>query len=380
MTPTDPDHDKARAERGWERAAAVIFTRDRKRRIRLVQTCIGTLVTVLVVLCMLLAAVAGYVSWGAVVGWTVAAGGGTTTFFVAVRTGWSERYADPALTLVQMVYAVACCAAAYAIVGPLRGAVFPLVMVVMMFGMFALPPRQVTAVSLYSVLLFGVTMAVMAERFPATFDPQVELAHFLLIATMMPAVAALAAQLSRLRTRLRNQRHDLAQALQRIQFLATRDELTGLVNRRHMSELLEREQRRNARHGAAFCIGLIDLDHFKQINDTHGHAAGDEALKRFAAVASTQIRTTDTLARWGGEEFVLLMPDSALPRACLGPERLRRAFADALIRVGAAQFRVTLSCGVVQHRPEESVADLVGRADAALYAAKQQGRNRVVAR
>ncbi|WKB55677.1 GGDEF domain-containing protein [Eleftheria terrae] len=359
--------------------AAFVFTHDVKRRIRLTQTMAAIVFTLPGVVAMQLAAATGHASWQAAVLWAVVALGGSCAFFLAIRTGWSERFSDPSLTLWQMAYAVACCAGAYAIAGPMRGAVFPLVMVVLMFGMFSLPTSKVAGMSLYSVLLFGLTMVIMARRDPSVFNPAVEAAHLLLVGTMMPAVSVLAAQLNRLRTRLRDQRRDLAQALERIQYLATRDELTGLANRRQITELMEREHARSVRNGAPFCIAMIDLDHFKRINDEHGHAGGDETLRQLASVGSREVRATDTLARWGGEEFLLLMPDTHLPPAHCGVERLRHKFADAAVEVGASSFHVTLSAGVVQHQPGDSIATTIGRADVALYRAKQAGRNRVEA-
>jgi diguanylate cyclase (GGDEF)-like protein len=181
-----------------------------------------------------------------------------------------------------------------------------------------------------------------------------------------------------LRTRLNMQKHELANALERVEFLATRDDLTGLINRRQVTEMMERERQRSIRTGAGFCIALIDLDHFKRINDDHGHAAGDEVLRAFALEATRIVRATDALGRWGGEEFMLLMPDAVLPSAGLGAERLRLALAKLEIQSGDSVLTITFSAGVVQNGPGETIARTVERADLALYSAKSQGRNQVV--
>jgi diguanylate cyclase (GGDEF)-like protein len=355
-----------------------LLSREPVRRIRVVQTGVAILFSVAALVAMLYAAWAGFAAWSAVGLWAGLVLGGCVGFFVAIRSGWSERFADPALTVAQMVYATTCCAVAYAITGAMRGAIFPLVMVVMMFGMFALPTRQVLGVSLYAVLVFGAAMGALAHWRPHEAAPAVEWGHFLMLAAMMPAVSLLAERLHHLRLRLQRRKEELAEALDRIQFLATRDELTGLVNRREIGALLDKEGLRSVRNGTHFCVALIDLDHFKRINDQHGHGAGDAALRAFAQEATRLVRATDSIGRWGGEEFMLVMPDSALPAAREGVERLRRALERLEIRFDDMPLELTLSAGVVQHEDAEPVPRTVERADRALYVAKASGRNAVV--
>ena len=134
------------------------------------------------------------------------------------------------------------------------------------------------------------------------------------------------------------------------------------------------------RTGEAFSIAIFDLDHFKVINDTFGHAGGDAVLKHFCALVEATRRASDLFARYGGEEFVLLMPSTAcVDQAAVGVDRIRATTMDAdwspALRVG--QHRVTVSAGVATCRPDESVEELLARADAAMYVAKSQGRNRV---
>jgi diguanylate cyclase (GGDEF)-like protein len=355
-----------------------LLSRDAKRRIRVAQTGVAILATLPALIVIQYAAWVRVASSTATSMWTLVTLGGCLVFFVAVRSGWSERFTDPSLTIAQMAYAIASCGAAYAILGTLRGAVFPLVMVVLMFGMFSLTPRKALGVSIYASILFGLAMATQSTFRPEQYPPTVEFGHFLMLSTMMPAVSILAGQLSRLRTRLNMQKHELANALERVEFLATRDDLTGLINRRQVTEMMERERQRSIRTGAGFCIALIDLDHFKRINDDHGHAAGDEVLRAFALEATRIVRATDALGRWGGEEFMLLMPDAVLPSAGLGAERLRLALAKLEIQFGDSVLTITFSAGVVQNGPGETIARTVERADLALYSAKSQGRNQVV--
>jgi diguanylate cyclase len=361
------------------RLADLLLTTDAQQRIRLQQALLAMVLMAFSIVLLAYAANEAGTPRAPVIAWALVSALGLAAMFAAIRSGWSRRFADPSLTLPQMLFAITSAALAYAMAGALRGGTFPVLMVVLMFGMFQLRPRHMTLVSAYALAAFGAVMAAMAWRAPAVFAPRVEVGHFLMLAAMLPAMSLLAARLTRLRERNRRQRHDLAHAVVRIQELATRDELTGLINRRHMSELLEQERQRAVRSGRGFCLALVDVDHFKTFNDAHGHAAGDDVLRFFARQAPSALRTTDIVARWGGEEFVVLMPDAHLPAARAGVERLRERVAATPAALGSGTpLRVTVSCGLTEHIAGETVAQALERADRALYDAKAQGRNRTV--
>ena len=160
---------------------------------------------------------------------------------------------------------------------------------------------------------------------------------------------------------------------------ATTDSLTGLPNRRHFLAVCERELRRAQRGGGSFAVAVIDIDHFKEINDTHGHAAGDAAIVAFSTIVGQGIRDIDTLGRLGGDEFGLLLPDADLDRAVAAVERVRGLVAADAPLVDGHPLAVTLSAGVaVVGADGDTVDAMLIRADRALYDAKGQGRNRVV--
>lgn len=161
--------------------------------------------------------------------------------------------------------------------------------------------------------------------------------------------------------------------------LAARDELTGLYNRRYISEMLSRQRQLAERNGGGFVVALADLDHFKAINDTHGHAVGDSVLKAFAAICTGVLRGSDAVGRWGGEEFILVFPHESTAGVSLALERLRRKVAASPVEVpGGAPVAFTVSIGVTEHRAGEEVEQTLERADHAMYTAKRQGRDRVV--
>ncbi len=241
-----------------------------------------------------------------------------------VRSGWSHKLSDPALTLPQIAFSLGALAAAYAIAGEGRGAVFPAVMVTLMFGIFRLRAMQMAAICLLAVALLAASMAWSVARDPSVYRAEVEWGHLFMVATMMPAVAALAWRLSAMQRRLHEQRQELTLALTQLGELATCDELTGLPNRRFMQEQMARHLERATRTGREFCLVLLDVDHFKSVNDRFGHAMGDTVLATLAREMKSVMRGADELGRWGGEEFVVLMPDSNADEAAVGVERLRR--------------------------------------------------------
>ncbi|MBL8344852.1 MAG: GGDEF domain-containing protein, partial [Rubrivivax sp.] len=159
--------------------------------------------------------------------------------------------------------------------------------------------------------------------------------------------------------------------------LATRDGLTGLLNRRAAHEVLAREHPRVARGQGSLGLALLDIDHFKRINDGHGHDVGDQVLQRFALTLGRQLRPGDALVRWGGEEFLLLMPGTGPADAQRTLARLRASLSDAGFEALLGGAGVTFSAGLVQCMAHESHEAAMARADRALYRAKAGGRDRV---
>jgi len=157
------------------------------------------------------------------------------------------------------------------------------------------------------------------------------------------------------------------------------DSLTGLYNRRHMEERIHEEYLRFGREGGVFSIVVADVDYFKEVNDRYGHDAGDDLLEQLSADIVRSVREYDTVARWGGEEFLLLLPGRGLEAAGAVAERIRSVVEARRYSCGTASLSVTLTLGVGCPRPGDALADVFKRADDALYEGKRAGRNRVVA-
>ncbi len=178
--------------------------------------------------------------------------------------------------------------------------------------------------------------------------------------------------------RILNLETRLSESLARLEKLATLDGLTGLSNRRHFFELARREFQRSRRFRHPLTAIMLDIDHFKRVNDTHGHGAGDEVLRTLARRCQECLRKVDILGRYGGEEFSILLPESGLEAGLLAAERLQQCIAGAPMQTTAGPLAVTISLGVAPDSPNlPDLEALLDRADAALYAAKRAGRNRV---
>jgi diguanylate cyclase (GGDEF)-like protein len=216
-------------------------------------------------------------------------------------------------------------------------------------------------------LVRGLVYAAMVAGWsPPVPEPALNLAFFALGTLALPALTLGAVMMAN------------AGLIARARHAADHDHLTGARSRRAFFELAAREQARSLRRGGPLSLLLFDVDHFKRINDTHGHATGDRVLVEIVERAGTVVRGIDTIARLGGEEFAVLLPDTGTDTALLVAERLRRILARAPDAAAKAGIGYTVSMGVATLHPDESIDAMLSRADAALYAAKAGGRNAVV--
>jgi two-component system cell cycle response regulator len=176
-------------------------------------------------------------------------------------------------------------------------------------------------------------------------------------------------------------KRELRKAHRKISEMATLDELTGLYNRRYFMEALERERARAERHGKDLSLCMMDLDLFRRVNDKLGHTAGDLVLADMGRIIREWSRQTDLPCRYGGEEFAVILPETALEGAKVVCERLRRMVAENQVQWRTGPIQITISIGVTQNRTgvKDSNRKLIDRADEALNRAKEAGRNRVKA-
>ena len=322
-------------------------------------------------------AAAGTISWRISVAYGAAAAAVCALAFLTYARGWNLRFRDPNLTepliLFAIVMQLGVALSAPQVAFPFLANLFT----VFSFGMLWLTLRNAVRVWSMGVFGTGVVFYLAGDRFtvPSASGAEVILVwlYFSLILgrSLMVSVAA-----NETRARLAESRRQLSSTLEQVQRLASRDEMTRSLNRRSLISALERERSRAERSGAPFCIAMIDLDHFKGVNDTFGHAAGDAVLRAFADTVHDTMRMTDVFGRYGGEEFLLILVGTAPPMALEAVERIRVAVAGRDWRAAVPDATVTMSAGIAGFRRGETVEQLLHRADLALYQAKKDGRNR----
>jgi diguanylate cyclase (GGDEF)-like protein len=304
---------------------------------------------------------------------------GMLAFYPLVRSGYSARFQDSGLIQAQIMWAASSTIICYALNPPLRAALMQMLCFIHLFGLFTLRPRQLAGIAIATIGMLFVMLATMSLRDAAHFNVGQELFKVVFASMIIGFLTWMSILHARVRGQLSEQKKELALAVAQVNELVTRDVLTGLYNRLHMLELLQQEAARQARTGKAFCVALIDLDHFKAINDQHGHQVGDEVLCSFARDAVPALRELDIIARWGGEEFLVLMRETALASdAGMAIDRVRNSITGAAPSKAAPALRVSFSAGIALHGAGQTIEQLIECADQALYAAKRAGRSRTV--
>lgn len=302
----------------------------------------------------------------------------TALFYAAVRSGWNQRFADPTLAFAQTMVSQTLIAIAYAITGPAHPATLLLLALVMVFGMFTMRINAMRLVALYTTVLIGLVMAWKWHTDPLVYPARLEIICFALTAAVLPSIAQLSTQLMSMRARIKKQKAELQRAQAHIAEMATRDDLTKLPNRRRMLELLEEHAMRRLRDAPDFYVAMVDLDHFRSVNDSYGHAVGDEVLRAFAMHARAVLRNTDWVGRWGGEEFLLLLPETPPGEPTIGVSRLRAHLSTQVVHTQAPKLRIQFSSGFARYEKGEGIDQVIERADRALQMAKAAGRNQSV--
>jgi diguanylate cyclase (GGDEF)-like protein len=302
-------------------------------------------------------------------------------FFWIFYRGYNLRFRDPSLTEAQVLVGLVWLTFFLFNLGDNRGSLLVLYVLLLMFAVF-LPPNIFARYAVLALLSF-VGMSLLDAHLDRLDDPQAALLEAGVLMVTLIWMCLFVGYVYRLRQRMRQRRfalqahqETLRGMMRQLEDLASTDELTGLYNRRHFIRRAEAELSR-LRPGHQSGLALIDLDHFKRINDLHGHATGDRVLQAFASVARSCLRDGDILARYGGEEFVLLLPHTDAEQFTACCERLREAFANAQpLDMRLEPGQLSLSVGLTLLNAGDDLDESLQRADEALYRAKNNGRNR----
>jgi diguanylate cyclase len=299
-------------------------------------------------------------------------------FVVLSETRVNDRFEDHYLTIFQVSGHVGL-QLGFLLAAPEIGYAFLSVLfLIFEFGALRMTPRQATIVWTLTAMGLAPIFLLTSSPIGMPFATSIErLAAMLCYVLTIGQCAFLGLYGSSLRKMLYNRSFELKAANKRIEELAELDELTGSFNRRCIMRMLDDEIARAHRINAPCSIALIDLDWFKRVNDAYGHPTGDEVLRTFAITVFANIRNIDRFGRYGGEEFLLVLPDTPTDAAARILDRLRAIIADLDWSAFSPGMRVTISAGVAMLRMDESADTFLARADSALYAAKARGRNRI---
>lgn len=294
-------------------------------------------------------------------------------FYAVFGLGYHTRFNEPSLTLPQLVVSLAIMLTVAYLERATQIALVPFVLIAFSFGIFRLTTMSLITLAAACLSAYLALILIRAGSQSDAHGLRTDLVQWCVLALTLPGMILAGKQIQNLRQLLRVTRYQLEHYEEK----SVRDELTGLYNRRQLQSELEQAKLRADTLGVPFSICLIDIDRFKEINDNNGHLAGDTILREFAKTARESVRDTDILGRYGGDEFMQILPDTELKGAVMHAERLR-IYAHFLdFQKILEQKNISLSIGVAQYRPGDKITDLIARADAGLYRAKQLGRNRV---
>ncbi|SFM86083.1 GGDEF domain-containing protein [Thermodesulforhabdus norvegica] len=294
-------------------------------------------------------------------------------FYAVFLTGLNRKFAEPSLTIPQIVVATIFIMLTIYFTNSQRGILLIMYFIALIFGVFQLSRRQFLLLSLFALSSYAIVITALLQRHPDVIDIKVEVLQLLVLAVVLVWFSLVGGYISEMRSRLYRMHKNLQQAYQKIEELALHDELTGIYNRRAILGYLKEEIERASRYDIPLSVSLADIDHFKSINDTYGHLVGDKILRELAAHIKGCIRSTDRVGRYGGEEFLIILPHTPISRALSCMERCRSDIEGSLFE----GLRITVSFGIAALRPEDDLDSLLSRADKALYEAKNRGRNRV---
>jgi len=355
-----------------------LFPADERQSLRLGRFLMAGGSSLLIILALGLFAFLGLLPWRAAVEGAAGIVTLIALFFLVFRSGFNLRFADPSLSTEQVGAAIVFLAYIMYHAGPARSPLMLFYLVAMLFGVLRLNAKRLMVLAAVAIVAHGTVLHLTYLRNPS-MDVRAAFTEFGVLVIVLPWFAVMGGYVNRLRVRLSDSNRELRRAFDHIGELAIRDELTAAFNRRFLLDPRARARPRAERTHEAFSICLADLDHFKAINDTLGHAAGDSVLKHFAALAPRGLRGIDTFGRFGGEEFLLVLPGTDRQGALAVAERVRAATEASALPDLPFERRITISIGVATYERGEEVSTLLARADQALYQAKNAGRNRVIA-
>jgi len=303
-----------------------------------------------------------------------------TALYAVLHCPFAARWTEPTGALAHLVVGFGVVMLCYAMLPAFRSTALQVFFLIIAFDAARLSRRQIVTAS--GLTVCGLALpSVNAWLFDSEGQTlQTELLNFAMAVAYLPALVGIGHVVRKAQQRQRQQNVALEAAHAQLRTLSEHDVLTGATNRRQAMVLFEHAQARQRQTLQPQSVCMLDIDFFKQINDSHGHAVGDRVLRGVAELAQHSLGGAHTVARWGGEEFLVLMPDTPVAAAVQAMDQLRERLRghDWPAVAGVAHLRVDVSVGVYGIEPGDSLGQALERVDLALYAAKQRGRGRVV--
>lgn len=315
--------------------------------------------------------------WKAIAGFLIFIPTFNIFLYVLFRTDLNLKMADPSLTALQMSAGILITMYGMYFAHESRGVLLLIYVIILLFGIFRLNTRSFLYISIFALLTYGIDIVLLKLYRPQDVNFHIEYLQWGVLAIVMVVFSVIGGHISSLRRNLSISKSEQAKSIEIIREMAIRDVLTGLFNRRHVLELLDFEKNRSSRGGGIFCLAILDIDHFKNVNDTYGHLAGDTILQAVAATMKNTMRNTEYCARYGGEEFLIVLTQTNINGALIGTERVRANIERIQFPDIGSDFNITVSIGLSEYKLREEIDDVIARADKALYLAKNGGRNRI---
>lgn len=345
---------------------------------RLRRSLLGLGSVAVMALALSLAAAAGAIGANAATTGCVALAVLAGVFHALMRSGYSARFSDAEFASAQLASVFVLLAwLTYQLDGA-PAVLSVLYLVAMIYGILQLDRTRLAVIALVAAVLHGTALFMLIDD-GRPIRPAAALTQFVALALAFAWFTYAAGIVLRLRERLSEAHRQLHDLKREADVRASRDTLTGVYHHRHLMDALEREIARAERIGKPLSIARVDLDWLGSINEAHGTAAGDVALKLFTAAAAGALRDVDVFGRYGGKEFLALMPDTDLRGAVIAAERIRAAVMQEPLPEVRGRRHLSCTLGVAEHRKGENTRLVIGRAEASLNFAKAAGRDRVVA-
>ncbi|MFZ1037064.1 MAG: GGDEF domain-containing protein, partial [Smithella sp.] len=298
--------------------------------------------------------------------------------YVIIRTGFNKRFRDPIMIIIQIVAASLWIMEASYYTESYRSATILLYLVAFFFGLFRLNAREFIFLSFFAIAGYAMVILLLYKNHPESINGKIEILNIVILATILPWFSVVGGYITGQQNKLAKSHSIIKENEQRYLELSIIDDLTQLYNSRHFHAQLEKEIERFNRYEQPLTLLMLDLDKFKEFNDTYGHVEGNHVLSRFGEVIKRCLRNPDFAYRYGGEEFTIMLPMTTSEEGIITAKRIQAEFKkEAFTPMPGKEVFVTMSIGLAQYKPKEDLRAFVDRVDRLMYQAKKDGRNRI---